>query len=574
MSSVTSSARQDTAAAPGDRRWLILVVVAIAQLMVVLDATIVNIALPSAQRELGFPNGDRQWIVTAYALAFGSLLLVGGRLGDMFSRKWVFITGLIGFALASALGGAAGSFEVLVVARALQGAFGALLAPSALGTLVSTFRDPRERGRAFGVFGSVAAGGGGIGLILGGALTQYLSWRWCLYVNLLFAALAVAGALAFIPSRRPASPPRMDWAGAVLAGAGLFCIVFGFSHAETAGWSAGLTIGSLVLGVALLAAFILAELRSRHPLLPLRVILDRTRGGSYLAVFISGIAIFGTFLFLTYYLQVVKGESPLVTGLLFLPMIGCILLSSNLSSIVLLPRLGPRVLIALGMLFGAGGMAYLTQVTVTSSYATAVLPPLLILGLGFGMIFAPAINTATFGVAREDSGVASALVNTMQQVGGSIGTSALSTIALTATASYLIAHHTSRLAPAIAATHGYTIAFGVSAGLLGLGFVLTVALLPSKRRLADLRHQAQLKEAAAAPSPAGPAPAGAAPAGTGPPRTAEPAAPRPAPAGAASARTPPAEPVLEPTSEAIPAALCSCSPVTHSVPDSEATQIR
>jgi EmrB/QacA subfamily drug resistance transporter len=509
MSSGTSSALPGggTPAQP-DRRWLILVIVAIAQLMVVLDATIVNIALPSAQRALGFPNNDRQWVVTAYALAFGSLLLVGGRLGDMFSRKWVFITGLIGFAIASALGGAASSFMILVVARALQGAFGALLAPSALGTLVSTFRDPKERGRAFGVFGSVAAGGGGVGLILGGALTQYLSWRWCLYVNLVFAAIAVTGALLWIPSVRPAVRPRMDWPGAVLAGAGLFCIVFGFSHAETSSWTSGLTLGALVLGVVLLAAFVLAEQRSRHPLLPLRVILDPTRGGSYVAVFISGIAIFGTFLFLTYYLQTVKGESPLATGLLFLPLIGCILISSNLSSIVLLPKLGPRTLIAAGMLFGAGGMVYLTTlVTVTSSYVASVLPALLIMGLGFGMIFAPAINTATAGVAREDSGVASALVNTMQQVGGSIGTSALSTIALTATASYLAAHHASRLAPAIAATHGYHIAFAVSAGLLGLGFILAVILLPSNQKLAKLRAEAAARDAAAAAQPAGQGPA-------------------------------------------------------------------
>ncbi len=485
------SAVGERAAAPVDRRWLILVVVAIAQLMVVLDATVVNIALPSAQRALGFPNSDRQWVVTAYALAFGSLLLVGGRLGDMFSRKWVFISGLIGFAIASAIGGAAGSFAVLVSARALQGVFGALLAPSALGTLVSTFQDPRERGRAFGVFGSVAAGGGGIGLILGGALTQYLSWRWCLYVNLIFAAIAVAGALAWIRSSRPAVRPRMDWPGAVLACAGLFLIVFGFSHAESAGWTAALTVGSLAAGAVLLTGFVIAEQHVAHPLLPLRIILDRTRGGSYVAVFITGIAIFGTFLFLTFYLQVVKGESPLTTGLLFLPLIGCILLSSNLSSIVLLPRLGPRVLIAAGMLLGTGGLAYLTQVTVTSDYASAVLPALLVMGLGFGMIFAPAINTATFGVARQDSGVASALVNTMQQVGGSIGTSALSTIALTATASYLIAHHASPLAPAIAATHGYTTAFGVSAGLLGVGFILAIVLLPSKHRLAELRKAAE-----------------------------------------------------------------------------------
>jgi len=281
-------------------------------------------------------------VVTAYALAFGSLLLVGGRLGDMYSRKWVFITGLAGFAVSSAIGGAAVSFEMLVAARALQGAFAAILAPAALGTLVSTFQDPRERGRAFGVYGSVAAAGGGVGLILGGVLTQYLSWRWTLYVNLVFAAIAVAGALAYMRSLWPASRPRMDWPGAVLACAGLFLIVFGFSRAETAGWTAGLTIGSLVLGLVFLAAFVAAERRSSHPLLPLHVILDRTRGGSYVAVGLSAIAIFGIFLFLTYYLQEVKGYSPVISGLAFLPMIGCILLSSNVSSIVTLPRFGPR----------------------------------------------------------------------------------------------------------------------------------------------------------------------------------------------------------------------------------------
>src|SRR5712672_3100893 len=311
---VASPGPRDTQGRPAarvDRRWLVLVVVAIAQLMVVLDATIVNIALPSAQHALGFPNGDRQWVVTAYALAFGSLLLVGGRLGDMFSRKWVFITGLAGFALSSALGGAAVSFGMLVAARALQGAFGAILAPSALGTLVSTFRDPLDRGRAFAVFGSVAVGGGAVGLILGGVLTQYLSWRYTLFVNLVFAAIAVAGALAYMRSSRPANRPRMDWPGAVLACTGLFLIVFGFSHAETAGWTAALTIGSLVLGAVLLTAFVVAEQRSSHPLLPLRVILDRTRGGSYVAVGLSGIAIFAVFLFLTFYMQQVKGYSPL-----------------------------------------------------------------------------------------------------------------------------------------------------------------------------------------------------------------------------------------------------------------------
>ena len=487
MSSV-SSAAADRRPATSDHRWLILVIVAVAQLMVVLDATVVNIALPSAQHALGFPNSDRQWVVTAYALAFGSLLLLGGRIGDMFSRKRVFITGLAGFALASALGGAAISFEMLVIARTLQGVFGAILAPSALGTLVSTFRDPRERGRAFGVFGSVAVGGGAVGLILGGVLTEYFSWRWCLYVNLIFAAIAIAGALVYMRGNRPDSRPRMDWLGTALASSGLFAIVFGFSHAETAGWTAALTIGSLVAGVLLLAAFAFAERRVSHPLLPLRVILNRARGGSYAAVGLTGIAIFGVFLFLTYYLQEVKGFSPVTSGLAFLPMIACILLSSNTSSIVLLPRLGPRTLIASGMLIGGAGMAYLTQLTVTSSYVGSVLPALLAMGLGFGMIFSPAINTATTGVARQDSGIASALVNTMQQVGGSIGTAALSTVALTATATYLAAHHAGQLAPATAAVHGYTTAFTVATALLGLGALLTILLIPGKRRLEELRN--------------------------------------------------------------------------------------
>jgi EmrB/QacA subfamily drug resistance transporter len=473
--------------------------------MVVLDSTIVNIALPSAQHALGFANSERQWVVTAYALAFGSLLLVGGRLGDMFSRKWVFITGLAGFALASALGGAAVSFGMLVAARALQGAFGAILAPSALGTLVSTFTDPRERGKAFGVFGSVAAGGGAVGLILGGALTQYLSWRYTLYVNLVFAVIAITGALVYIRSTRPATRPRMDWPGAILACAGLFGIVFGFSHAETAGWTAPLTIGALIAGVLVLAGFVLVERRVSHPLLPLHVILDRTRGGAYVTVFLSGIALFGVFLFLTYYMQQIKGDSPLSTGLLFLPLIGCILISSNLSSIVLLPRFGPRVLIASGMLLGAIGMTYLTRLIATSSYLGSVLPALLVMGLGFGLIFAPGINTATAGVQRQDSGVASALVNTMQQVGGSIGTSALSTIALTATTSYLVAHHAGPLAPATAAVHGYTVAFTVSACLFGLGVILAITLLPSRHRLEELRNEAAARASvppAAAPGPA------------------------------------------------------------------------
>ena len=514
-----SSVAQDRRAAPADRRWLVLLVVAVAQLMVVLDATVVNIALPSAQHALGFSNNDRQWVVTCYALAFGSLLLLGGRIGDMFSRKWVLITGLAGFAVSSAIGGAAVSFPMLVTARTLQGAFGALLAPAALGTLTSTFTDPRERGRAFAVYGAVSSGGAGLGLILGGVLTQYLSWRYTLYVNLVFAAFAIAGALAYIRGSRPTTRPRLDWPGTVLASAGLFLIVFGFSRAGTAGWAAPLTVTCLVAGPLLLAAFVAAERRSAHPLLPLRVILDRTRGGSYAVLGLTGIALFGVFLFLTYYLQEVKGYSPVTSGLLFLPFVGGILVSSTVSSVAL-PRVGPRALIVSGMLLSTGAMAYLTQLTVTSSYAAVILPAVIVLGLGFGIIFAVTINTATAGVRRQDAGVASALVNTMQQVGGSIGLSALSTVALTATASYLATHHTGRLAPAIAATRGYTTAFTVAAAILGLGVILTIVLLPSRRRLAELRT------ATAEPTPA---------------------------------------PEPQPQPQAIPGALCGCSPVINPV---------
>jgi EmrB/QacA subfamily drug resistance transporter len=477
--------RRDSA---DDHRWLILAIVAVAQLMVILDSAVVNIALPSAQHALGFPNSDRQWVVTSYALTFGSLLLLGGRLGDMFSRKRVFIAGLAGFALSSALGGAAVSFTMLVIARTLQGAFAAILAPSALGTLVSTFRDPRERGRAFGVFGSVAAGGGAVGLILGGLLTEYASWRWTLYVNLLFAAVAVAGALAYMRSNKPPGRPRMDWPGTVLATAGLFAIVYGLSNAEQAGWTAGLTVGSLVAGVALLAAFVLTERKVSHPLLPLRILADRARAAAYLSVGLIGIALFGVFLFLTYYLQLVKGYSPVTCGLAFLPMIACLVLASNSSTIVLLPRVGPRVLIVTGMVLGAAGMFYLTRLTPASGYLGGIVPALLSLGLGVGMIFSPATYTATAAVLQQDSGAAAALVNTMQQVGASIGTAALSTVALTATASYLTAHHTAPLVPVAASVHGYTAAFTVSAALLAVGALLTVTLLPSRPRLDALRN--------------------------------------------------------------------------------------
>ncbi|GAB2478084.1 MFS transporter [Jatrophihabitans fulvus] len=456
-----------------DRRWVLMAFVAVAQLMVVLDATVVNIALPRAQADLGFGDAARQWVVTAYALAFGSLLLLGGRLADRIGRKESFVIGLAGFAAASALGGAATSFGMLVAARALQGIFGALLAPSVLSTLVTTFTDPKERRKAFGIFGTVAVSGGAVGLILGGLLTEYASWRWCMYVNVAFAAVAISGVVAVMPRTRSEHRPHIDLVGTVLASAGLFALVFGFSRAETEGWSAPSSWLSLAAAVVLLASFLQSQRMLATPLLPLRIPVNRTRGAAYAAVLLAMMAVFGLFLFLTYYLQVVKGYSPVRSSLAFLPMVGCIVLMSNVASLVLLPRIGPRRLIPLGMLSGAVGMTWLSTIEPGSAYAVHVLPAIMLIGLGMGSIVAPAMNTATTDVAPADAGIASALVNTSQQVGGSIGTAVLSTIAASATAGYAGG-------PFAAATHGYSVAFAVSAGIYVLGAIVVFAVLPRR----------------------------------------------------------------------------------------------
>ena len=294
------------------RRWLILAVVALAQLMVVLDATIVNIALPSAQHALRFSDIERQWVVTAYALAFGSLLLLGGRLTDIIGRKATFIAGLIGFAGASAAGGAAGSFGMLVAARACQGVFGALLAPAALSLLTTTFEGTKDRGKAFGVFGAIAGAGGAVGLLLGGLLTQYLDWRWCLYVNLVFAAIACAGAVVLLRQQPASGRPRLDLPGLAAEAGGMFGIVYGFSNAASDGWHAPATWGFLSAGAVLLTAFGYLETRVRQPLLPPRIVADRNRAASYLSILITGAGMFGIFLFLTYYLQETLGFSPVI----------------------------------------------------------------------------------------------------------------------------------------------------------------------------------------------------------------------------------------------------------------------
>ena len=462
------------------KRWWILAILGIAQLMVVLDATIVNIALPTAQKDLGFSNDARQWIVTAYALAFGSLLLLGGRIADVFGRKWVFIIGLVGFALASAVGGAAVNVGMLIAARAVQGMFAALLAPAILSLLTTTFHEPAERAKAFGIFGAIAGAGGSIGLLLGGVLTEYANWRWTLYVNLVFAAIALAGGYVLLEHSKAAHRAKLDVPGTVVVSAGLFALVYGFSHAETDGWANGMTIGLLVAAGVLLTAFVAMQQRSRNPLLPLRIVLDRNRGGAFLAMFASAAGMFAVFLFLTYYMQASLGYSAIQSGAGFLPMMGVLIVTSSVVSTQLVTKVSAKVLIPVGMVIAAVGMYLLTFVDISGGYVAHILPGLLVLGVGMGLVFATGFGLATLGVQASDSGVASATVNTMQQVGGSVGTALLNTIAATAATSYATAHLGSgpvRLVAANAAIHSYTVSFWWAAGIFAVGALISALLL-------------------------------------------------------------------------------------------------
>ncbi len=460
-----------------DRRWLILAVIGIAQLMVVLDVTIVNIALPSAQQDLGFSDDDRQWVITAYALAFGSLLLLGGRIADLFGRKRTFVVGLLGFAGASALGGAAQSFDLLVGARALQGVFGALLAPAALSLLTTTFTDPAERGKAFGIYAAIAGMGGAIGLLLGGALTEALDWRWCLYVSIAFAIPAAIAGTRLLHHVPATARPRLDLPGALTASAGLFALVFGLARAASDGWGDPVTVGFLIGSAVLLAAFVALQRRVAHPLLPLRVVTDRDRGASFLAIGTASAGLFGLFLFLTFYLQQTKDMTPLETGLAFLPLSFSIAPTVAIVSTRVLPRTGPRPLVPAGMAIAALGMVLLTRIGVDTAYASHVLPSLILIGIGFGLTLAPSFATATFGVPARDSGVASAMVNTSQQIGGSIGTALLSTLAASAATDYLSGRVPGPEVLQQAAVDGYTTAFWWAAAIFAIGALVCGSLL-------------------------------------------------------------------------------------------------
>jgi EmrB/QacA subfamily drug resistance transporter len=466
---------------PDPRRFKALAVIAVAQLMIVLDATVVTIALPSAQRTLHISVANRQWVMTAYSLAFGGFLLLGGRISDFLGRKRMFVFSLLGFAAASALGGLAQSSAMLFGARALQGTMAAVMAPAALSLITVTFTETRERARAFGVYGAIAGGGAAIGLILGGLLTQYVSWRWTLLINAPIAVVAAALASRLVRESREQRRTSYDVPGALSATGGLLALVYGFTRAQADGWGSTTTLALVGLGVMLLAAFVLIERNSEHPLLPLRVVQDRNRGGSYLASLLVGIAMFATFLFLTYYFQGTLHYSAIRSGFAFLPFSVGIVSGATVSS-RLLPRIGPRALMVSGFTLAAIGLGLFTRIGVDSEYLTRLLPAEVVVSLGMGMAFVPLSSTALIGVDPGDAGVASALVNTTQQTGGSLGVSLLNTVAASATTSYLIGHGTAANAPAAALVHGYTTAFDISGALLAGAAVTAFAILRATKR--------------------------------------------------------------------------------------------
>jgi len=481
MATTAPAAPQQSTPSPIHRWWL-LAVLALAQLMVILDGTIVNIALPDAQIDLGMTDGDRTWVVTIYALAFGSLLLLGGRIADYWGRKRSFIVGMVGFAIASALGGLALNTEMLLAARALQGAFAGLLAPASLAILTITFPGGKDRIKAFAVYGAIGGGGAAVGLLLGGVLTEFASWEWCLLVNVPIAIVAIVGALAFMKESRAHGNTRYDIPGTLLVVAGLASLVLGFSRAEE-GWARFDTIGFLVAGVVLLAAFVLVERRVSNPLLPMRVIVDKVRGGAFLVSTLTGAALLGGLLFLTFYFQIVLGYSPLQAGFASLPMTLVIMVCATVLS-QLLPKIGVRIPMTVGPIIAAAGLFYLSFITVEGNYVLEVLPGVVLLGIGLASLFVPLQNVALAGVEEHDAGVASAAVAATQQIGGSIGTALFTALYTSAIASYLADNPPAPTAQLEAFVSGYSAAFVCAAALMLVAAPISFFLIrPSKADL-------------------------------------------------------------------------------------------
>lgn len=477
MTAADSPARGAAAGSPADpRRWWVLGVCAACQLLVVLSASVVNIALPQAQQALHISDTDRAWVVTAYTLAVGSLLLLGGRVADYAGRRRVLVIGLLGFAAASAFAGAAQATGVLLAARAVQGGCAALVTPAALSLLSVTFRTGRDRAVAFSVYGAMSAGGGAVGLVLGGVLTQYATWRWCLLLNVPFALVAAVLARLRVPESSTPGERHYDLPGALTVVAGLTALVYALTTAARHGWTSMLTAVLLIASAALLASFVLVEARSTRPLLPLRILASPTRAGALIAVTLAGAGLLGMFLFLTYYLQGTRGYSALTAGLAFLPSSVGIAIATVATG-RLLDRAPPRLLLAPGMALAGLGLLWLSRLDLASSFWGHVAPAELLVGIGMGLVLVTASSTVLLGVAPEDAGVASALVNTTQQIGGSLGTALLNSVAAVATAGLL------RTRPdtlAVASMLGYRQAFAVAAILLGVGSVVSVILVRAR----------------------------------------------------------------------------------------------
>jgi EmrB/QacA subfamily drug resistance transporter len=462
-------------------RWWGLGVIATAQLMVMLDMTVVNIALPWAQQANGMSDVSRQWVVTAYTLAFGALLLLGGRLGDIIGRKRAFMIGVLGFAVASVIGGAAPNAAVLISSRAAQGAFAALLVPSTLTMLATTFTEPGERARAFGVFSSVASAGGAIGLLGGGVITQYLNWRWCFYVNVPIGVIVAIGAFLLLPAM-PARRQRVDIPGALLSGAGMLALVYAFDQGASHSWTGARVIGLFAAAIVLLVGFVAVQSRARNPLLPLRLVADRNRLGASLTIALAMVSLFGLFLILTYQLQVIMGFSPLKTGLAILPATVATVLTSTQITARLVPRLPLRLLVVPGLLIAALGLLNLSRLTPGSSFVSTLLPTQILLGVGVGLVIAPCISAATYQVPPREVGVVSAFVSTSQQLGGSIGTALLNTIATTVAAHRLAGGGHGEREVTEATVHGYVVASLWAAGITVVAAALAGLLITTDPR--------------------------------------------------------------------------------------------
>ena len=469
-----------TASAPRSyNRWLILVIACLAQFMVVLDATVVNVALPSIQRGLHFSPSSLQWVVNAYTLVFGGFLLLGGRAGDLLGRKRLFVVGVALFSAASLLNGLAQTSGMLIVGRGLQGLGGALLSPAALSIITTTFTDQAERTKALGVWSAIAAGGGAVGLILGGALTQLASWEWIFIVNVPVGIATLLATLRFVPESRADLQHRtFDLAGAVTVTAGLVVLVYAIVKAQAFGWGSAPTIGLIAGSVILLAAFVAIEQRSAHPLIRLSIFRVKTLTVADVVLLLVASGLFGMFFFASLYVQEILGYSPLKAGLAFLPVTGGIVVGAGIAQ-QLIRRAGIRNVAVFGIGLATVGLVLLAGIPVHGTYADDLLPGLLPMSIGMGLTFVPITLMATGGVAENDAGLASGLFNTAQQVGGSLGLAILSTLAATRTTDLLSGLHGPALfaASTAAKVSGYRVAFVAAAIMLGAGGLLLAAII-------------------------------------------------------------------------------------------------